>query len=412
MNKKNLLPAMFLVAGTCIGGGMIALPVSTGMSGFLPSLVMMLIAYLAMTATGLILAEVSLWYADGAHVSSLSEDLLGQGGKTVSWLLYLFIAYGSLIAYTAEGGAFFSRVSESLFSYGMTEALGAVLFIFIFGVIVDLGATIVGRINSILFFGLILSYILMTFVGFPHVKMEHLSYAHWTYAIYGIPLMLTAFSFQTMVPSLTPYLDRDPKSLRWAIAGGTTLTFIVYLVWQFLVLGIVPAEGENGLIAAVQNGDSAIKYIKIASGDIWVSTVAEFFAFFGIVTSFLGIALGLVDFLADGLHLSKKGWGKLTLGGLVIIPTLFSAIYFEKIFLLALDATGGFGDTILNGIIPVLMLIVGRFYRKKEENQVFRGGKVVLALVMAYFVTSLSLELCKHLGLISSIFDVSAQNVL
>ena len=41
VRKGSVLSAMFLVAGTCIGGGMLALPVATGVSGFIPSIAIM-----------------------------------------------------------------------------------------------------------------------------------------------------------------------------------------------------------------------------------------------------------------------------------------------------------------------------------------------------------------------------------
>ncbi|MFN4174810.1 MAG: aromatic amino acid transport family protein, partial [Parachlamydiaceae bacterium] len=84
----TLLSAIFLVAGTCIGGGMLALPVATGLAGFFPSLVVMILSWLMMTLTALLLLEVSLWMEEGVHVITMSSRLLGPFGKAVSWVLY------------------------------------------------------------------------------------------------------------------------------------------------------------------------------------------------------------------------------------------------------------------------------------------------------------------------------------
>ena len=71
--KSSILSVVCLVAGTCIGGGMLALPVATGVSGFVPAIVVMLIAWVTMTLSGLFLLEVSLWMNEGAHVISMAK---------------------------------------------------------------------------------------------------------------------------------------------------------------------------------------------------------------------------------------------------------------------------------------------------------------------------------------------------
>ena len=60
-NRSSQISVIFLVGGTCIGGGMLALPVSTSLVGFLPSLVVMTLAWIFMTCTGLLILEVNLW---------------------------------------------------------------------------------------------------------------------------------------------------------------------------------------------------------------------------------------------------------------------------------------------------------------------------------------------------------------
>ncbi len=47
---------------------------------------------------------------------------------------------------------------------------------------------------------------------------------------------------------------------------------------------------------------------SVATGSPLLGAIADFFCFFAIVTSFLGIALGLFDFLADGLKIPRKKW--------------------------------------------------------------------------------------------------------
>lgn len=385
---------------------MLALPVATGVSGFVPSSLMMVFCWLAMTASALFLLEVNLWLKEGAHVITMSSTILGPVGKAVSWCVFLFISYASLVAYTAAGGSLLVFGTASFLGLELSKEVSCLLFIVIFGSVIYLGSHVVGRVNAILFIGLIAAYLALISSGLSEVKFELLTHRNWSTAYLAIPLLLTTFSFQTMLPSLTPYLNRDVKALRWAIIGGTTLTFIVYLIWQCLVLGIVPVDGPNSLIKALEAGEPITQFFRKHVQSSWVSTVAEFFAFFALITSFLGIALGLFDFLSDGLDIKKAGWGNALLAILIIIPVFIFAAYFERVFLIALDTTGGFGDSILNGIIPVLMVWIGRYHLKFPDDHRIPGGKPLLVIVLLFFCFSLVLEALIHTGFVCSIFDV------
>ena len=131
----------------------------------------------------------------------------------------------------------------------------------------------------------------------------------------------------------------------------------------------------------------------------------------------MGIALGLFDFLADGLKIKKTGTGNVILGLLIVIPTLICSTYFERAFLVALDTSGGFGDSILNGMIPVLMVWIGRYHLGMGEDggTWLPGGKPVLALLFAFFLFTLILATLIQTGVIEGTygtFEPPIHNIL
>jgi len=206
---------------------------------------------------------------------------------------------------------------------------------------------------------------------------------------------------------LHPFLGHHGPSLRLAIIGGSSIAFVVYLIWQATILGMIPFEGEAGLQQALKSGVPATHFIGTHLGNHWIGIIGSTFAFFALVTSFFGISMGLYDFLADGLNIPKKGMGNLSLGALIIIPTLIAAIGCERVFLLALDASGGFGDSLLNGIIPVLMVVLGRYYYKLGRQGVqVPGGKWLLTIAFLFYLTSLGIEILTHTGHLLPTFDV------
>jgi len=99
----------------------------------------------------------------------------------------------------------------------------------------------------------------------------------------------------------------------------------------------------------------------------------------------------MVDFLGDGLKESWLGRQRLLLCLLVFVPPLFLTAIDPKIFVMALGFAGGFGEAFLNGIVPVSLVWVGRYWRKLEGPEQIPGGKwmlgllFILALIVAGF---------------------------
>ena len=116
--------------------------------------------------------------------------------------------------------------------------------------------------------------------------------------------------------------------------------------------------------------------------------VAEGFAFFAIVTSFLAQGLTLTHFLADGFKISPvERKGKLFCL-LALAPPLCLALYDPTLFFKALSFAGGICAMILFGILPVSMIWMGRYRKKITSNYHVKGGKpsLILALCFAFFV--------------------------
>lgn len=401
----HILGAIFLIAGTCIGGGMLALPVMTAQIGFFPSTVLMAVCWLFMTATALLYAEASLWMEPGAHVLTISTKLLGRPGKVIAGVIYLFIAYASLVAYISGGAELVTESCHQYFGWQMPTWGAALAFCLLFGFVIDMGAEAVGRVNTILFVALLVAYVVLVALGTGEIRASLLTQVSWISSFSILPLMLTIFSFQAIVPSLTPYLKRDAYWIKRCIFLGTTVAFLVYLIWQWIVLGTVELEGPQGLIIAKEQGRAVTTFFRGAVSQAFLADIAEAFAFFALVTSFLGIAWGLFDFLADGLRIERRGVKKIFLALLVVIPSLLCALNYPRAFLVALDTTGGFGDAILNGILPVLMVWVGRYHQKRSGMQAFRGGKAALIVVALFALFVLASEFAAQWQMVIELFS-------
>lgn len=388
MNNKapliHIISAIFLVAGTCIGAAMLALPMISAKMGFFPSLCVMLVCWTYMTYTGLLLAESSLWMKPGAHYATMCEKLIGNKSKAVSWVCYLFICYASLIAYIVEGSVLLQDFFITNLHLEMSQSLAAFIFSAGLGAIIVFGSRVVGITNLIFMAGIIGCYLFLATQGWGSVRHESLLHQNWSRLSAAVPLMLTIFSFQSIVPSITNYLQRDVKAIKLSIILGTSLALIIYVVWQAIIMGSFPVDGPYSLVAVAEQGRSPATIVKYVIQNPLVVAFTEAFSFCAILTSFLGMGLGLFDFLADGLKIKTTIWGSVTLILMIMIPSFTWAVFDPKVFLTALETTGAFGDSILNGILPVMMVWLGRYKKNLSSEHRIPGGKFALIIIFLF----------------------------
>ena len=345
---RKTLGAALIVAGTAIGAAMLALPVVTSQGGLFPAICIYFLTWIIMTATGLLLSEMSLRLPAGTNLITMANQYLGNFGKIFSWVVFLFLCYCISIAYLAKGGDLLREATGNFLS----PTVSTFLFLLIFGTVVYLGAKTVDRINSYLMIGLIISYLLFIFLGIKHINFSYYVKTDWSAASLALPIILASFGYQVVVPSLTDYLDKDKGKIRFAIIFGTTFALVIYLFWEILIRGILPIDV---LAKAKMQGDTAIQPLKNVTNIKAVYGIGQFFSFFAITTSFLGVALALFDFLADGLKLAKQGVTKIFLAVLTFIPPLIITLFFPNIFIIALGYAGGIGVNLLFIFLPAWM---------------------------------------------------------
>lgn len=396
MNKnESIWGGTLLVAGTSIGGGMLALPVLTSLGGFLPSLVIYFLCWLFMASTGLLFLEISLWLHEEANIVSMAEKTLGMWGKFLAWGLYLFLFYCLTLAYIVGSGNMAAEFFEAYFPAWM----GSLLFVLIFSPFVFAGSKVVGKFNFLLMAGLIVSFLAFIALGYSYIDVEHLKPRNWTLSLLALPVSFTSFAYQGIIPTLSHYMGYNAQRIRKAILIGSFLPLVIYAIWQFFILGIVPTEGPGGLAEALENGQTAVVPLQYFLNTKSVYFMGQLFAFFALLTSFYGVTLGLMDFLADGFKIQKNLANKFCLFLLVFVPPTLIACFYPHIFLKALDYAGGFGCALLLGLLPILMVWSGRYKMGLKSEYSLPGGKPVLLVLICFVVFEIACELYfKFLG--------------
>lgn len=383
---------ILLVAGSCIGAGMLALPIVTGLAGFFPSLIALFASWALMTFTGLLLVEVCGWFRGQVNILSMAKESLGNGGRTIGWISYLFLFYSLLVAYTAASGTIFSAILWELFTIQVPGWAASIFFTFFFGWIVYLGTRPVDLFNRVLMVGLIIAYLGMVGLGISRIHPNLFLHFAPHYSFFSLPVIVVSFGFQNMIPSLTAYMKGDLGRVRWTILGGGLLALVVYGLWMALVLGTVPMGGKHGILESYQKGEEATIALSAILGSSKIVGFAHAFAFFAVVTSFLAQGLSLTHFLADGFQLiptKKNGWW---LCILALLPPLIFALSYPEVFFKALSFAGGICAMVLFGILPLAMVWKGRYQKNLSSPYHVKGGKLSLIACLAFVLLVIGSE--------------------
>lgn len=388
----HLVGGTLLVAGTSIGVGMLALPVATASGGFIPALAVYLICWLFMLGTGLLILEACIWMPKGANLITLSSRLLGKWGKGFCWVLYLFLFSCLMIAHIAGGGGVVSDLSGGT----LPSWLGTIIYVLLFSPVVFLGALWVDRFNLGLMVGIVITYVFFVSSSISYVNPTLLTRMDWGKVWWSLPVVFTAFGYQSLIPTLFNYMNRNVSKVRLSLIFGTTIPLLIYILWEFLILGIVPLEGNGGLLQSLQKGESAVNPLGNYIHNPALLTMGRTFAFFAMTTSYLGISIAFLDFLLDGLKLSRKGKPKILICSVIFFVPLIITLINPHLFISALSVAGGFGVALLLGAMPILMVWAGRYYEGHSlMHQQLPGGKITLSIMLAFVVFELIISFIK-----------------
>ncbi len=387
-NFIKILGGALLVAGTSVGAGMLALPVVSAMGGFFPSILIYVVTWIVMTATGFLYLEIALNMPKDSNIISMAEKYLGKTGKVFSWIVYIFLFYCLSIAYISGGAG----LIQSVFS-NLSLNVAALIFVLFFGFFVYRGAFLVDKTNFVLMIGLIVSYFLFIFLGIKHVHVSYLKFVDFKHVVFILPVVLTSFGYQGIMPSLTYYMKKDAKKIKTSIVLGTTIAFGIYVLWEFLIMSIIPIEGKFSLKETLILGKNVIEPMKYHTKAKNIYAIGQFFSFFAITTSFLGVSLGLFDFLADGFKITKKGVHKLAIAFLTFLPPALITLINPNLFITALNYAGGIGGTLLLVLLPCLLVYSARYVKKDDVKRQLLGGKSILFLIILFSLFVLAIKI-------------------
>ncbi|MEQ4673097.1 tyrosine transporter TyrP [Providencia vermicola] len=371
---------------------MLAMPIAAAGNGFLVSLGMLLALWALMCYTALLLVEVYQHESYETGIGSVAQRYLGSGGKFITGFSMMFLMYALTAAYVSGAGEIITSNLKSSFAVDMADWMGILLFTVIGGGVVCFGTSSVDFINRILFTAKIIFLVIILALMMPHVEQQNLLAAptEKVLILSAIPVFFTSFGFHGSVPSIVKYMGGDVKKLRVIFIIGSAIPLIAYILWQIATLGSIGTTTFVGILAENAGLNGLLDAIKDVAQSGRTELVAQMFMSLALATSFLGVALGLFDFLADLFKRQDNAVGRIQTGLLTFGPPLVFALFYPKGFVMALGYAA-IALSILALLLPSAMAFKSRTLNQRRYQVL--GGPIGLLIVFLCGIVVIGVQL-------------------
>lgn len=387
MNKNKLFGSMLIIAGTTIGAGMLALPIASAGLGFMVSTAVMVVIWAFMAYTALLMIEVHQFASKDATLHTLAYKLLGRKGQAVASFSMMFLFYALCAAYIAGGG---EQVYEKLkmISDDFPIQSGAIIFTLIIASVVTISTRSVDLLNRFFF---IIKFIVLAFMLaflFPFTSVEKLVHMPTSNALIfaSLPVVFTSFGFHGSIPSIVKYIGKDIKALRFIMITGSALPLVVYILWQLVSHGTV----SSSVLLENESLSAFIKALSLVVNNSSISALVSAFANLALATSFLGVSLGLFDFIQDVLSSKEKRASRVFASIVTFLPPLGFALFYPQGFIKALGFAA-FALVILALFLPAAMVYKQR--QSTNEGYQVAGGNLGLVLVFLFGISIICVQI-------------------
>lgn len=406
MNKSKVFGSTLIIAGTTIGAGMLALPLASAGIGFSTSLFLMLGLWALMAFTALLMVELHQFAESDATLHTLAHTILGTKGKWIASFAVMFLFYALCAAYIAGGGAQFNQRISEITNIQLNSQITTLLFTLLVACVVTIGTHSVDKVNRVLFgLKLIAMVIVLSFLA-PNITSQYLMSMplQQGLVVAAIPVVFTSFGFHGSIPSIVRYLDGDVRSLRKVMIIGSALPLVIYVFWQSVTLGVVSQEellSDTSLGALLVSLSQTVQQSNL-------SVIVGVFADLALLTSFIGVSLGLFEFMGDSLSKKLGNAKRVKTAAITFLPPLGFALFYPQGFIMALGYAA-IALSVLAILLPTVMVYKVRYTnfsakpQGTEATYQVLGGSKALFLAGSVGVFIIATQILISVGLLPSL---------
>ena len=397
-SKPSVTGGACIIASVCVGAGMLGLP-SAGAGAWTSwSSLAIILTMIIMTVSGWMLLEAFKPYELTASFNSVTKDLLGHKINVFNNLTVYFVGGILLYAYITSSGLILSGL------LGINSQFASVLFVLVFSCFVWHSTRAVDRISVVLIAFMVLSFVFgvsglaanIDATRLFHSLTEELGQA--PYALAMLPVALTSFGYHHSVASMRAYYGEEQKA-KQAILGGTLIALALYLLWLLSIFGNLPRSAFGPVIAKGGDVDVLLGALASVIESKRVSNAIILFSMAAILSSFIGVGLGVFDYLADLFKFDNSRAGRAKSWGVTFLPPLLLSLLFPFGFVVAIGYAGA-AATVWACIIPALLAKKSRELAPQGGGFKAPGGQPMVVAVIVFGVLTAVFHLMAMAGML------------
>ncbi len=385
-NKQQFWGALFVVAGTTIGAGMLALPMSVASLGLLGGSILLSALWGVMYLAALISLDLNIHAKIGSSIAKLADQYLGKWAGLIGAATLVLLLNALLVAYTSGATSLIKTIADTYTTINLSQPMTMTVFTICMASLVCIDMRILDAGNRMFFAVMMFVFIAMmtvlsgkVIISKTMLGVQESGVSPWLIAV---PLFFTSFGFHGSIPSLINYCENRQQIVKSAFFWGSFVPLIIYLVWIAGGLSIVYAHDQevfNKLINSQADLGTFILSLSAAIDTPWLQSFSWIFSLLAIITSFLGVAIGLFDYYREQLTKVKKEHQRIVSCILALGVPLLVTLIAKETFVHVLGFAGIFLSILALGLPCIIWLKLyssHTFITKLSPNLV----KILLAI--------------------------------
>lgn len=387
---KKQFGAVFLLAGTAIGSGMISLPMVLAKFGIINTCAIMIFFAILTYLTALIRSDLNLNLRVDATLKEVGNAFdcrwAGNFGNFLLVLLHFALMSAYLFGFSSILCSFFGNtVSQSIII--ALSAIGvAIGFLFASHFIININK----YLFILMFFILIVLVIELFFetkINFVPQCAKEIKINEWTTLV---SIIFTSFGFQGSIHSMTKFCNNNRKMIKNACLWGSVIPALVYIIWTVVILLVVAntdAHFFQLMLAGKANdvGELVAVLSKAASSQS-VQIIVWIVSILAILTSVLGVGLALIDIFQQEWQEASKH----EIVGLVVFAPAAVSMLVPNAFIRILNVSGVILSLIAI-VIPVIISLNMQRLGKSTKCDLLLKNKLAILGVFACGMTIIAL---------------------
>ncbi|MCB1712514.1 MAG: hypothetical protein KDH96_08585 [Candidatus Riesia sp.] len=389
---NKILGSIFLISGTSIGAGMLAIPIKLSGISFGASTLIFFVSWILMLISSFAMLEISLWTNTNGNIQSIGSLFFNKNFSIIISTIYILFFYSLIIAYISGS---YSILSSSL--NHKTKIIYKILFILPFCLINFYGLKIIDNINKLFVLSMLLSYIVLSYYvlnDYDYNKLnKKLHFMNNNLILLALPIMITSFGYNLLIPSLKKYLLNNTKYLITVIIIGSLIPLLIYTIWDYTMsFFLVNLDNKNFIQSFIYLENKTISTSAIIPHNKYITQSIFIFSLTALISSLIGVSLNLYDFIFDLIKITKTTINKcIVLSSVFLLPLVFN-IYFSYIFITALTYAAIFASILLI-ILPIFILWYGRHIKKLEYKYILSNNEYLLFFILFFGIFIILIDL-------------------